>query len=289
MKQVIGIDLGGTKIEGVLASEDCRILKRIRIPTEASKAREKVLGNICRVIDSLFNSNVSAIGLSVPGNPHLFRIGDPNIPSLIGFDLAKFLKGKYKCPVIVDNDSNCFALAEHAFGAGKGARNMIGVVIGTGIGSGIIVEGRLYYGFSGGSGEAGHMILDPSGQKCNCGNKGDFESWCAGPYIVKRYEAHGGKKGMTVEQVFRSRDKVAKKTIAETYEKLAAGFANIINILNPDIIVVGGGVSDSLDCAVIERMAKKSVFPSLRKHVRIVKNKLGASSGAIGAARSALF
>ncbi len=288
MKRAIGIDLGGTKIEGVLVTPECRIVKRILSQTEAAKGRKKVIRNLCTVIDGLISKDVSAIGLAVPGNPHLFRIGDPNIPCLIGFDLGKYLRKKYKRAVIVENDSNCFALAEHAFGAGKGARNMVGVIIGTGLGAGIIIDNKMYYGCSGGSGEIGHVIIDPLGFTCNCGNKGDFESWCAGPYIIKRYEKHGGRKGLSVQEIFKAKDIAAKKTIAETYEKLGQGFANVINVLNPDLVVVGGGVSNSLDCGKIADFARRSVFPSLRKHVKIVKNKLGASSGVIGAACFAL-
>ncbi len=284
MKFFIGIDLGGTKIEGILVNWKFKVLGKFRAKTEADKGRKKVLENICSVIDNLHKKKISAIGLAVPGNPHQLKIGYPNIPCLIGFDLKKFLAKKYGCRIEIENDANCFAIAEHKFGAGKNSKNMVGVIIGTGVGGGIIINDKLYTGSFGAAGEIGHAVIDPSGLRCNCGNYGDFESWCSGPNIVRRYTEKGGKmKNPETKRIFESDDAVAKEIIRETYKKIGIAFGNIINILNPEIIVVGGGVSNSLDYNALTKEAKKHVLPELKNNFKILKNRMGDSAGVLGA------
>lgn len=158
---------------------------------------------------------------------------------------------------------------------------MVGVIIGTGIGTGIIIRGKLYKGTFGHT-EFGHMTIDPSGLTCTCGKKGDFEAWCGGNNILRRYKAKGGKLTST-KQIFKSRDKIAKKIINETYRHLGIGLANIVTALNPQLIVLGGGVSKDIDYKRVNKEVRKNLIQDLKHDVKIVKHKLGTHSGMFGA------
>jgi len=276
MKYYIGLDVGGTKIVGVLADNKHHIIKKERKLTEADKPRKKTLENIFSLVNILKEGyEVEGIGISTPGYIRDDYLHDaPNIPKLNNTNIMDDFKKSIKEPFIVENDANCFAIAENTYWKKK---YLIGVIIGTGIGTGIIIDGKLYRGKSGNT-EFGHTIIDPSGLKCRCGKKGDFESWCSGTGIEKRYKAKSGN-WKSAEEIF----KLAKEIIDETYEKLGIGLANIITALNPDLIVLGGGVSTDIDYNRINKEVKKNVIKELRDDVKIVKNKLGADSGVIGA------
>lgn len=277
---IVGLDVGGTKIEGVLFDQNLRILKKKRIPTRSGK---KPLENILSLVRYLLPGKKYSLGVSMAGYEGNF--GMPNIPELRGIDVAKVLSKKLGVPVVIENDAQCFALGECVIGAGIGSKNLVGVILGTGIGGGAVVDGRLIKGKDHAAGHFGHMIIDPSGQRCNCGQKGDFESWCSGPHLVKRYLAAGGKiRNPDPKKIFSSKEEVAKKIVEETYEKMAIGFANIINLYNPEIIVVGGGLSNLPIYEKLNKLVKKYCTTGLEKNVRIVKNKLGDSAGVYGAA-----
>lgn len=279
MKYFIGLDIGGTKIEGILVNENYKLLKKIKKPTEADKPRKITLKNIFSILNELKgNYKISGIGISTAGYiRNNYLVNCPNIPNLNNTNIMKDLKKNIKEKFIVENDANCFALVENTY---WGKKDMVGVIIGTGIGTGIIINERLYKGKSG-STEFGHTIIDPSGLKCNCGKKGDFESWCSGNFILKRYKKLGGKLN-TTQEIFRSKDKTAKKIIDETYKYLGIGLSNLITTLNPELIVIGGGVSNELYYKRVNSEVKKNVIKELRQDVRIVKNKLGDDSGIIG-------
>ena len=167
-------------------------------------------------------------------------------------------------------------------GAGKKTINIIGLIIGTGVGSGIIINKKLYTG-QGYAGEIGHTIIDPSGLKCSCGNIGDVESWVSGPNIVKRYNLLGGKlKNPTPKEIFKSKEKAARITIDITLEKLAVALANLINTLDPDLIILGGGLSNQPIYKELNKRIKK--YTRNPQPCKIVKNKLGDAAGTLGAA-----
>ena len=189
MTTSIGIDIGGTNIHGILISSDGRVIKRHRNKTQADKPTKRIISNIINTIDALVENNVVGIGLSIAGvvdkqGKFLFS---PNIPSFKGLNIKNDLKKRFKIKVCQENDANCFAIAEHTYGAGKNRKSMVGLIVGTGIGGGIILEHKLYKGLHGFAGEFGHSIIDPSGPKCSCGLNGDFESLFSGHNIVKRY------------------------------------------------------------------------------------------------------
>ncbi len=304
---VIGLDVGGTKIEGILAKASSqnslpRIIKRIRIPTVS---RNPVISNMASLIaelndhgrKSIRGFRLRGIGLGTAGflkNGRMEMV--PNIPSLKGArllsDLRKQLrKFGIRAPVSVENDSICFALAEFMFGSAKGYRDVVGIIVGTGIGSGLILGGKIYRGRDGGAGHIGHATIDPSGPKCGCGQRGHFESWCSGKYITQRYLAARGKiKDASPATIFAAAEKgtdiIAKKIMEETYDKFGIALANIINTFNPEIIVLGGGVSNlpGKFYREISVAARKRAYPAFSEKVRIVKNSLGDSAGVVGAA-----
>lgn len=267
----LGVDIGGTKVETALVDEQGNILQTMRRPIQIDKGKDKALENIFFVIKPLVNKEVETICLSSCG---VIRKGkfiySPNTPCLIGVDVVGKIKNKFGKKVLYDNDANCFTLAEQRFGAAKGHKNVVGVVIGTGIGSGIIIDGKIYSGKEGFAGEIGRNFI----------NGEEFEALCSGPSIVRRYLEAGGKiTKPNPKKIFLSDELIAKKIVNETYDYLARGFSLIINTLNPDIIVVGGGVSNILLYERLNQDVKKySVKPCL-----ILKNKLGDSSGVIGA------
>ncbi len=282
MKYYIGLDIGGTKITGILINDKYKIIRKEKILTERGKKEKKTLKIIFSLIEDLKQDyRISGVGISIAG--HLkdgILVNCPNIPNLNNIDIMKDLKKNIKERFVIENDANCFAIAENIYWKKK---NMVGVIIGTGIGTGIIIDGKLYRGKSG-STEFGHTIIDPSGMKCRCGKKGDFESWCSGENILKRYKAKGGKLN-TTEGVFKSNHKIAKKVMNDTYKYLGIGLANIVTALNPELIVLGGGVSTDLDYKKLNKEVKRNVIRELRDDVKVVKNKLGADSGVIGSVR----
>lgn len=287
MRTAIGIDIGGTKILGVLVNEGGKIVRSVRVSTASFGSQMALLEGVCSLIRGLVGVNsIAGIGVGIPG-----RVRDgkvvfiPNVPMLAGVSITRALR-RFGVPVFVQNDGDCFALAEHCYLAGKGMQNIVGVVIGTGVGSGIICEGKLYVG-NGFAGEIGHIIVDPSGIVCACGNEGDIESWCSGENIVKHYIHAGGRmKNPDARDIFtRDYDVVAVMVRKQTLEKLAVGLANVVNVLDPEMIVLGGSVSKSLNCNAVQRELKRYAKDS---SVRVVKGKLRDEAGAIGAALLAL-
>ncbi|MBI2549933.1 ROK family protein [Candidatus Woesearchaeota archaeon] len=307
---VIGLDIGGTKIEGVLVKAASvsllpTVLKKIRVPTEATAGRGRVLGNITGVILSLYGygrENVrgfrlGGIGIGTAGflkNGRLEMV--PNIPCLKDVKLRdilsrQLLQRKIAAPLHIENDSICFALAEFMFGAAKGCRNVIGIIVGTGIGGGLILDGTLYKGRDGGAGHIGHTTVDPTGPRCGCGQKGHFESWCSGKHITQRYIAAGGRiQNPDPKKIFHSKEAIAVKIMGETYEKFGMALANLINTFNPEVIVLGGGVSNlpSEFYGKVTAAAKKYAYPAFSDGIKIVRNRLGDDAGVFGAAALAL-
>ncbi|MFH1770051.1 MAG: ROK family protein [archaeon] len=274
----LGIDVGGTKIEGALVNDNGQIIDSIRKPTEADKGKKQVLKNILFVIQALNSDDVKSIGIGLPGT-----IGEDgkllfatHISCINGLNVAKEIEKNIGKKVKQENDANCFALAERRFGAAKGYRNVVGVILGTGIGAGVIINSELYKGFSGSAGEFGFMRFS---------EKESFEQICSGIGIVKRYKEKRGRiENPDPANIFASGELIAREVVEETYNYLGRFFVNIICAVNPEIIVLGGGLSNLPMTGRIVQELKKYPFPVLLKNVNIVKNKLGDSSGVIGAA-----
>lgn len=274
MKHAIGIDVGGTKIAGVLIDEHGRIKKKLRVTTEAHKGAQHVLKRIGEVTCQLQDEQTIGCGIALPGYLYEGKLYScPNIPDLEGKPLLQLLHRQLKLPLHVENDANCFALAEHAWGAGAGRKNMIGLVIGTGIGTGIIIDDKIYEGSKGGAGELGHI---PFGES-------DLEEFLAGPGIIKRYESHGGKY-TKFSKIFDGKDKAGRVTTEETVQALAWLISIINKAYDPELVVLGGGVSRA---PIMEKVKKK--LKEMGEEVNVKKNELGDDSGVIGAARMVLM
>jgi glucokinase len=268
---VVGVDIGGTKVAAGLVNGEGEILARNRTPMLTTGAPSNGLTAVSTAIRGLFTdassqNQISAIGICAPGplNPTTgVIINPPNLPIWHNYPLAEEMRRAYKVPIRVDNDANAAALAEAKWGAGRGYRNIFYATLGTGIGTGIILDGRIFHGKTGAAAEGGHLGIDYNGPLCNCGKHGCIETLAAGPAIARRarhkleqnpksvlWEMAGGDiQAVSSEMVGRAHalnDPVAKEVMRETLDLLAYWLGSIIDLLEPDAIVIGGGVSSLL-------------------------------------------
>ena len=309
----IGVDIGGTNIKyGIVSSSGRKLISWIE-PCGSASGRKGLLLNLKSGIDSLFLTaekrklKINCIGIGVPGTVDVSNgkiVGiPPNLPFMADFSLRKYLGRFYPQRVCVDNDANVMALAEYKFGAAKGYENCICVTLGTGIGSGIILDGRLFRGSSFVGPEFGHTTICYEGVKCHCGNYGCVEKYASEPAMLKRTKellkksqgsvlyklSQGDLNRLKAKDLFAAeklKDKVAQKVIAETAYYLGTALASVVNLINPEIIVIGGGVALSASTnffKMIEQEIKIRAFPAATKNLRIVKAKLRNDAGFIGA------
>jgi glucokinase len=268
---VVGVDIGGTKVAAGLVNPEGEILARNRTPMLTTGAPSNGLAAVSTAIRGLFTdassqNQIAAIGICAPGplNPKTgVIINPPNLPLWHNYPLAEEMRRAYKVPVRVDNDANAAALAEAKWGAGRGYRNIFYATVGTGIGTGIILDGRIFHGKTGAAAEGGHLGIDINGPLCNCGKRGCIETLAAGPAIARRarqkhaqnpnsilWEMAGGDlQTVSSEMVGRAHalnDPVANEVMRETLDLLAYWLGSIIDLLEPDAIVIGGGVSSLL-------------------------------------------
>jgi len=285
---IVGIDLGGSKIAGVLASPTGKVLMDVHIPTEAKKGKKRVIDNIKKAIHTLKESrkvSIRAIGIGAPG-PILYEKGivveAPNLPGWKRVHLKEILEKEFRVPVFVDNDANCAALAEAWFGAGKFAKHFLYMTVSTGIGGGIIINKQLYRGATGSAGEFGHMTIDVNGPKCGCGKYGHLEALASGTALKRKT----GIDAISLELAARQGDKKAKAAIAEIAHYLAIGVADLVDVFNPEMIIIGGGLSNMRELLIdpIKKEFKKHALTLPAKSVKIVRAKLGTQAGMLGAA-----
>jgi glucokinase len=268
---VVGVDIGGTKVAAGLVNAEGEILARNRTPMLTTGAASSGLAAVSTAIRGLFidgsaQNQIAAIGICAPGplDPKTgVIINPPNLPLWHNYPLAEEMRREYKVPVQVDNDANAAALAEAKWGAGRGYRSFFYATVGTGIGTGIILDGRIFHGKTGAAAEGGHLGIDYNGPVCNCGKRGCIETLAAGPAIARRARqklaqnpnsvlremAGGDISAVSSEMVGRAYalgDPVAKEVMRETLDLLAYWLGSIIDLLEPDAIVIGGGVSSLL-------------------------------------------
>ena len=287
----IGIDLGGTKIEGVVLDAAGREIIRKRIATEREHGYQHILNRIKSVHDEL--------AAAVPGQPTTFGIGTPGAISPrtgllknsntvcmngqpVKADLEKLLGRKIE----IQNDANCFAMAEALLGAGRGKKLVFGVIMGTGCGGGIVHHGEVLTGAQAIAGEWGHMSIDPHGPVCYCGKKGCVETFISGGGLENRYaEKFGTRKPLKeVVRDCENRQPPAMEFMREFFDRFGRALANVIDILDPDLVVLGGGVSN-VPALYTEGVAavRKYVFTD-ELLTPIVQHQLGDSAGVLGAA-----
>jgi len=289
-----GIDLGGTKIEGVVlpAADSAQPLCRLRVPTERGRGYEHVRRNIVRLVEQMaqeVGEHPLAIGFGTPGvlDPTTNALKNSNTTCLIGQPLQRDLAADLACRVELANDANCFALAEARLGAGRGAATVFGIILGTGVGGGVVIDGRALYGGHGIAGEWGHIVLDPAGPACYCGRYGCVETFLAGPHLEAFYEQQSGTRAGLAEIALRAddgQDAAATATIDRLITGFGRGVATVINILDPHVVVLGGGVSnvDALYIRGVEALAPWVFNDTVI--TRVVRNELGDSAGVFGAA-----
>jgi fructokinase len=283
----IGIDLGGTKIEGILTDENYKTITRKRIPTNQEKGYNSILESIKNLVLELSqesNDKVS-IGVCTPGALSLNSglIKNSNTQCLIGKDLQSDLKNILHYDVSIENDANCFALAETKLGAGKNSNLVFGVIMGTGVGGGIIIDGKIHRGRTNIAGEWGHHCLHPDGNICYCGNKGCVETYISGPALEKKWSEMSGQN-QSLSKIIKSPDNQNFSNWKESFlDDFGLSLANVIDILDPDMIVLGGGVSN-VDFLYNE--GKNAVYEKVFSDIvdtPITKNELGDSAGVFGA------
>lgn len=277
MSKVIALDIGGTTIKGGLVRSG-KILEHVTAPTEADKSKQKIIQNILKVIRQLKKGPITGIGIGMPGfTGHDGRlVSCPHIPAFEGQKIYAELKKKIEGKVRIENDANCFALGEHTLGAGKGTNNMIGIIQGTGYGVGLIINKALYNG-SGGAGEYGHSFWNVYAEK-------DFEAICSGTGITKNYRLFSGRT-RPAQRIFADVQSAASaRVIAEYYRHFALSVSYMVNLLNPDKVVIGGGVSKSFDYPYLSTLVKQYSYPPLTSRLKVVKSKLGDDAGILGAA-----
>ena len=286
----IGVDLGGTKIEAVLLDGGGQPVARQRVPTEQQHGYEHIIETIGRLTDALraLAPECGAVGVGTPGalSSRTGLMKNSNTVCLNGRDLPGDLARRIGLPVIVENDANCFALAEATNGAGQGARVVFGVIMGTGVGGGLVVDGRLWSGPQHIAGEWGHHGIDPNGPLCYCGRRGCVETFISGPAVQERYRAAGGD-ALAMDAIV-ARARVGEPRAAAVFEQFLDRFgralANLISILDPDVVVLGGGLSniDELYGAGRDAVARYVINDELRTPIR--RNLHGDSAGVLGAA-----
>jgi len=305
----IGIDVGGTNVKLALIDSKGSILYQNTVPTRAEMGYEYTVNNIKQAIHDLLKesncttTDIEGIGFGFPGQVDyksgVVRLA-PNIPGWVDVPIAKMIEDEFNIPTRVDNDVRCAALGELNFGAGIGCENLICITVGTGIGSGLIVNGKLVRGASNAAGEIGHVKLQMhEAPICGCGDTGCMEAFASGPSIVAMAENYikGGKSTKFREmanpeitpfivcEAAKAGDPVAIKIFDIMGEYIGIGLSSVVNLLNPEKIIVGGGVADAGDLLLkpLTQTLKKRAMKIAGEAVQIVPAQLGNTAGVIGA------
>jgi glucokinase len=313
---ILGVDLGGTKILTAVVNSRGKMLSRDHSITPAQKGHKAVIQSILESVHRALGradvaiSDLIVIGVGAPGllNPETgILFTSPNLPGWRDVPLRDIIQGKLGKKTFLINDANAAALGEFYFGAARGARNFIYITISTGIGGGIVIDGKIYSGAIGAAGEVGHMIVDDDGPICNCGNRGCWETLASGTALARearhRIEegvrtsileyADGDVEKVTAQVIHsaaRQGDSLAKELIGRTGYYVGVGLANLVNIFNPELIVIGGGLSNIGDMLLKPafKTAGERAYKEAFQAVRFASAELGRNSGVLGAAAFAL-
>jgi glucokinase len=312
---IVGVDLGGTNIAaGAMPTDGTREIAMRIGPTRADEGSAAVVDRIVRMIEDVIEQTQSetgaersdflGVGIGSPGpldRAEGIIIVTPNL-GWKNFPLRDEVGSRVNLPASLDNDANCATLGEWWCGAAKGGRNVIGMTIGTGIGGGLILDGKLYHGSSDAAGEIGHTTIDSTGRRCKCGNYGCLEAYASGPAIAERAREQlqvdgdsilhaivdGDIARITAQTVFEASkrgDPVAIEVVRDTAHFIGVGIANLINVFNPDTVVIAGGVTQAGDQLFDPMRAevRRRAFKSAVEACRIVPGALPLSAGVVGA------
>lgn len=312
---VLGVDLGGTKISvGAMSADGTRRLEPHTEPTLASEGADAVVGRIVSMIETTIaqvireagavRDDILGVGIGSPGPLDRERglvITTPNL-GWHNFPLRDRVSHGAGLRATLDNDANCATLGEWWIGAARGARNVVGMTIGTGIGGGLILDGKLYHGSSDVAGEVGHTSIDSTGRRCKCGNYGCLEAYASGPATADRARealaggddslliamVDGNLENLTAQQVYdaaKQGDLVAREIVRETARFIGTGIANLLNIFNPDVVVLAGGVAQAGEelFAPVRAEVRRRAFKPAVDACRIVPGTLHGAAGVVGA------
>jgi glucokinase len=312
---VLGIDIGGTNlVVGSVAEDGSRIVATASEPTHAEAGAKDVLERLVGLADRAIaatrrevpGADILGVGVGAPGPLDTKRgivLLTPNL-GWVNMPLSQLIHDRLGLPAALDNDANCAVLGEWWVGAARGARHAIGITIGTGIGGGLIVDGRLYHGASDVAGEIGHTTIDTEGRRCKCGNYGCLEAYASGPNIalraVEEMEAGaesrlralvgGDLRKITAQTVYQAAadgDELALEVVNDTAKFLGVGIGNLLNVFNPEVVVVCGGVTlagDHLFEPLRREVARRAFKPAVSA-CRIVPGELAGTAGVYGAAK----
>lgn len=311
-EHLVGVDLGGTKILAGVFDAQVKCLGRAKVSTKAQRGMDEVIERIERCVKDAVDEcdltlkQIKGVGIGAPGavNPEEGKvIFAPNL-GWENVSLQKELEKRLGVPVYLENDCNICTLGVHELELDGKPRNLIGIFLGTGIGAGLILEGKLFSGFNRTAGEVGHMVIEVGGPRCGCGNRGCFEALASRSAIFRRIQTavkEGQKTVLTdmlgddledlrsgdLRKAIRRGDKFVERVIEEAAEYTGIAVANLINILNPEVVVLGGGVMDQLEdemMAIVVETARDYVMPGTIKGIEIVASKLGDDAGISGGA-----
>ena len=312
-KHVVGVDIGGTKLATVVADTAGNILHKVRKPTLAERGPEYALQLLFDMVHEtielagLERTAISAIGVSC-GGPLDTETGivysPPNLPGWDALPLKALLESEFEIPVTIENDANASALAEYRFGGGRGYNAVLYMTMSTGIGGGIVLDGQVYHGANDSAGEVGHQILLPDGPLCGCGKRGCLEALCSGPAIARRAQAAvrnekalatalldlaGGRvealRSEHVLEAARHGDALALRLVRETAYYMGWGIANLVNILNPDIVLLGTIAIAAGDLLLnpIRKTVSELAMTRPAEAVKIAPAQLGEALGDLAA------
>jgi len=316
---IIGVDLGGTNIVSIFINEKGKAIVRDKRETLTEKGKEKTINQIVESVKAVIEKgqkkgislkSILGIGIGSPG-PLNTKEGliyfAPNLPGWENVPLKNILENRLKMPVFLENDANAAALGEWWIGAGKDVNNLVLFTLGTGIGGGIIIDGEVVHGFRDTAAEIGHMVIHEGGLLCNCGTKGCLEAYASATGVVKRTISaiKDGRKSILTEitnnhlkeitckmvyELAKKGDELCKWIVKETGRYLGIGIANMVNILNPEMIILAGGMTEAKDLLFDPtiKYAQKYALKAAIEKVKIVPASLGDDAGAIGAAATVL-
>jgi glucokinase len=315
-RPALAIDIGGTKMNVAIISREGEITARRTVPTQAAQGPETVVGRLVDGMDGLIADagltprDLAAIGIAAAGvidTRNGMVTTSPNLPGWNNIPLRSLLADRYGRPASLINDADAAALGEHRFGSGKGHNTIIVLTVGTGIGGGIIANGELFLGPNFSAAELGHMVIDVNGPKCACGSQGCLEALASGTAVAREargrlqrgarsslMELSGGEvqnvTAETVHRAARTGDELANQVIAQAAFYLGIGVINVVNIFNPEAVIIGGSLSAMGDLLLqpVRDLVAERAMPALARSVHIAAAQLGNDAGLFGAAVYAL-
>jgi glucokinase len=313
---VIGFDLGGTKILATLFDRRFRLVTEIKTRSKPQKGEKHFLNTLAECYETLLQqgrvhrSEIVGIGMGCPGlidEKKGVVLASPNIAFMKNFRLADKIQKVTRLPVVLGNDVNIGLFGEHQFGAAKGYSQVVGIFIGTGIGGALIIDGRLYAGATGGAGEIGHMAVDPLGPLCGCGRRGCFEALCSRLAIATEAATLAARqqaprlfdiagtdildiKSGQLAQAIRRGDKAVAELIRRKSQTIGLVMGNVVNLLNPELIVLGGGLVEAMPHLILKEATQamqNQAMPGLARQVKVATARLGDRAIVMGAAKRA--